>query len=644
MIAEGPDMRWFAALTLALAIVASACGGEDGPCEPECDELECGDGGCPDQPEACGTCAGGGTCVEGFCCVPECPVGQLCGPNGCNGTCGACQGDTVCDPPGYLCVEPPDPCEPRCEAAGYECGPDGCGGSCGDCAPPDFCLAGLQLCGGACVPACGGPGDPIQCGDDGCGGSCGDCEEGSFCENHVCIGGGTLPDEDFVILFNYRGRIPGYNDHESDLHLIKPDGSNPLIEGEAGSQPLTSFYLEGVADCQLIEEDAEGNPVDTRPCSCEYGCLVDKALKWIAISIKKPTASGFTFQLGRFDQQLGVKMIKGVTLEDVIDFRFGGNYLYYSKLHQCEGFSCQYSVHRVQLDPVDQPQELLVFPPDNDPDWPKHSNYKGHFRVSEDGEVVVFIGTTIRSARIYMWKGGNLHELDYICHQMQAGECIGAGSEYTDSDPIAISPDSSLIAAFTIAERDLRLRLYDTETMDQSYLNLFTVPAGGYLTNVCPNIGDAAWKFKKVLGDPVFTRDATGLLFLAYDDCNLTGADAKPETDIYMIDLASVGDGTPFEETDFLDLTKNPKHSGSDNQLITGFDVSPEGKVLAFTASPFWGNDRMLADDDKRALKDRELWVIGVNGAGKAQITDTSDFEASAPRALSVTVLPARGE
>jgi len=633
-------MRWITALVLVLALVGPACDGDDGPCKPKCDGLECGDGGCPDQPDACGVCGGDGTCVDGYCCVPECPVGQLCGPNGCNGTCGACQDGEVCDPATYLCVEPFDPCEPRCELAGYECGDDGCGGSCGDCAPPNFCFAGIQQCGGTCAPAC----DDAVCGDDGCGGSCGECGDGQFCELGLCVGGGTLPDEDFVVLFNYRGRIPSYNDHESDLHLIKPDGTNPLVEGELGSQPLTSFYLEGVADCQLVVEDAEGNPVDSKPCSCEYGCLVDKALQWIAISIKKPTATGFTFQLGRFDPQLGVKMIKGVTISDVIDFKFGGNYLYYSKVHQCEGLSCQYTVHRVQLDPVGQPQELLVFPPDNDPDWPKHSNYKGHFKVSEDGEVLVFIGTTIRSARLYMWKGGNLHELDYICNQMQAGECIGAGSEYTDIDPIAISPDSSVVAAFTIAERDLRLRLYDTETMDQKYLNLFSVPAGGYLTNICPNIGDAPWKFKKVVGDPVFTRDGTGVLFVAYDDCNLSGSDDKPETDIYMVDLASVGDGTPFEETDFVNLTKNPKNGGSENQVITGFDLSPEGQVLTFTASPFWGNDRMLADDDKRALKDRELWVIGVNGAGKTQITDTSDFEASAPQALSVTVLPGQGQ
>ncbi len=633
-------MRWFTALMMVLALVGSACDDGDGACKPNCDGLECGNGGCPDEPGACGICAGDGACVDGFCCTPECPVGQLCGPDGCNGTCGACQGGTICDPASYLCVEPPDPCEPRCVMANYECGDDGCGGSCGSCTPPDFCIADIQQCGGVCVPDC----DGLECGDDGCGDSCGECEDGQFCENGLCVGGGTLPDEDFLILFNYRGRIPGYNDDQADLHLIKPDGANPLVDGEVGSQPLTSFYLEDVGDCQLVIEDAQGNPVDYEPCSCKYGCLVDKALQWIAIAIKKPTASGFTFQLGRFDPELGVKMIKGVTLSDVIDFKFGGNYLYFSKLLQCEGLSCQYTVHRVQLDPVGQPEELLVFPPDNDPDWPKHSNYKGHFKVSEDGEVLVLIGTTIRSARLYMWKGGNLHELDYICAQMMAGECIGAGSEYTDTDPVAISPDSSVVAAFTIAERDLRLRLYDTDTMDQKYLNLFSVPAGGYLTNICPNIMAEPWKFKKVIGDPVFTRDGTSLLFLAYDDCALSSSEDKPETDIYMVDLASVGDGTPFEKTDFVNLTKNPKHGGSDNQLITGFDLSPEGKVLTFTASPFWGNDRMLADDDKRALKDRELWVIGVNGAGKTQITDTSDFEASAPKALSVTVLPGRGE
>jgi len=46
------------------------------PCTPICDGKQCGEGGCPDQPDACGTCTGGEACQQGLCvssgCWPDC--------------------------------------------------------------------------------------------------------------------------------------------------------------------------------------------------------------------------------------------------------------------------------------------------------------------------------------------------------------------------------------------------------------------------------------------------------------------------------------------------------------------------------------------------------------------------------------------
>ena len=50
--------------------------GGDCECVPDCVGLECGDGGCPEQPSACGTCHAGEACKDGHCfgssCWPEC--------------------------------------------------------------------------------------------------------------------------------------------------------------------------------------------------------------------------------------------------------------------------------------------------------------------------------------------------------------------------------------------------------------------------------------------------------------------------------------------------------------------------------------------------------------------------------------------
>jgi len=471
-----------------------------------------------------------------------------------------------------------------------------------------------------------------------------------MCDNQVCVKQTVLPPDDFKILFGYQGRIPGFNNEEHDLYLINPDRSNPLVPDSPGPQPLTGFSLSEATDnCQLVlAEDAEGNPTEYAPCSCNFGCVVDRSLKWIAVSVSKPTASGFTFQIGRFDTALHVAMVKGVFMKNVVDFKFAGNYLYYSKQHFCDGAHCQYTIFRRQLEPIGAEEELVVFPPEYDDDWPKHSNYKGHFRTSQDGKVVILLGTTIRSVRIYMWKDGNLHELDYICNHEVNGECIGAGSEYTDTDPVAVTPDNSKIIAFTVAERDLRLRVYDTATLEQKYLNLFSVKQGTYLAEVCKYINkDKAWEFQKVVGAPRFSPDGKSLYFVAYNECaDVIAAYKKPHTNILMMALSAVGDGTPFEETDFVNITNNPMNGLPENSVIESFDLSPSAKTIVYTGSPmfsFTGDPldpylEPMGPDAERPKKDKEVWLIGSGGQGRTQLTDDKKFSAQSPAALDSSV------
>ncbi len=46
---------------------------EEEPCIPDCSRVECGDGGCPDQPNACDMCSESESCQNGQCvCMPDC--------------------------------------------------------------------------------------------------------------------------------------------------------------------------------------------------------------------------------------------------------------------------------------------------------------------------------------------------------------------------------------------------------------------------------------------------------------------------------------------------------------------------------------------------------------------------------------------
>jgi hypothetical protein len=153
-------------------------GGDDPRCYPECDGRQCGGDGCEGS---CGMCEGPlDLCLEGQClCQPACD-GMACGDDGCGDICGDC--DLGFDCQEGICV--PEGCEPDCQ--GNDCGDDGCGDSCGSCDDGWQCDDGLceEI---PCIPVCGG----LECGNDGCDGSCGDCQDSDECVDGLCV---CLPD------------------------------------------------------------------------------------------------------------------------------------------------------------------------------------------------------------------------------------------------------------------------------------------------------------------------------------------------------------------------------------------------------------------------------------------------------------------
>lgn len=65
-------------------------------CDCNCDNRECGYGGCEGGPTECGTCPEGVTCCDnGRCGVPDC-AGKDCGDDGCGGSCGTCGEGQAC--------------------------------------------------------------------------------------------------------------------------------------------------------------------------------------------------------------------------------------------------------------------------------------------------------------------------------------------------------------------------------------------------------------------------------------------------------------------------------------------------------------------------------------------------------------------
>ena len=420
--------------------------------------------------------------------------------------------------------------------------------------------------------------------------------------------------EDFLAVFGYRYRIPGpapEGKSAFDLQMMKPVQKYEPIN-------LTSF---------LPKQD---------DITCQYGCLLDQSLRFIAINGAPPDENGFDFQIGLINNCLDVQL-KGLVFEDKAHFAFAGHYIYYSQRTSCNGPSCQYQIWRVNLDNPSE-QDLLVpfFPPADDPDWVNgDSTYKGRFHVSPDGDSLVMLSPTIRSQRVYLWTKGTLHEVDYLCDNFQNNQCIGAGSNYTDNDPVAISPDSKFVVMFTVTDRALRLRRYSTENPnDMGSLTLLGVPAdagGAYHELAC--VYREPWQFTSVVGIPTYNADGSRLFFIARSDCT-PGAD-KPETDILWLNPERINKLQPIEEADVYNVTKNAKGSSAvDNHEITGLALSPDGQRLVYTATPhLTSNWKPMQQTDGRHLSDHEIYKISVCGdaAGGEQLTSDVSFEASTP-------------
>jgi len=105
------------------------------PCEPECEDKNCGDDGCGG---VCGECTGPqDECQDGLCtCLPHCE-GKECGEDGCGGVCGECAEGNSCNEDG-LC-QPDDP----------NCGEDYANLPCyfSPCDVPSFSICLITECG-----------------------------------------------------------------------------------------------------------------------------------------------------------------------------------------------------------------------------------------------------------------------------------------------------------------------------------------------------------------------------------------------------------------------------------------------------------------------------------------------------------------
>ena len=444
----------------------------------------------------------------------------------------------------------------------------------------------------------------------------------------------TPPKEDFWVLYSRRNKIPGSTDN--DLVLTGKD--NPGAVTNASTYGMGISPIDGKGKALLLTKYSFKN---AGGLTCEFGCVLSDNLKYIAIATGAPNAKGYTYALGTLNDSLQVFVGKFGQLEDVADLHFSGSKLYYSKARNCfDTGKCQYEIRLRMMDGSAEEKMLTVMAPDNDPDildTKPHTTYTGRFQVSENGETLVFLTTTIRSVKVWAWRGGNVYQMDYICeHPLDNNTCVGTGSQYHDNDAVGISPDGKVLVLFTVVDRSLRVRRYDIgSTSAPVFSNLVTVPAGtAYLQSVCLNL--ESWQHAEVRGKPQFSADGKTVYFLGWSDC--AGSKEKVWTDILSIQVDAIGQ--TINKADLTNYTKNPRDISVENLWIRDLNLSPEKKYFVFNASPLWSTTGDPASG-QRLVSDTEVYTMPAQLGGKPlQITNEVSYATDTPQALLPVKVP----
>lgn len=503
-----------------------------------------------------------------------------------------------------------------------------------------FAAAALVMAG-ACSDPADGDGDK----DDGkdSGSEVNDAPSGDGSVGDASGGVDTYappPTPDFWVLYARSSRLPGAPDTDNDLVLM--DSVNP------GAIDNASAYGCGIspfADKKGCIELTKYAFKQAKTLNCNFGCVLSPDMRFIAIATGPPDKDGlFTYRPGTitYYPTSSTKFLFIVNKFEVIpkvrDLHFAGPYLFYSTpVHTFTTGKSQFEIRRRNMvDFEDGEKALTLMPPQTDPDanpTKPHTIYTGRFRVSENGETLLFLTPTIRSLKVWSWSKGTLTQHDYICENpVDENTCVGTGSQYSDDDPAAVSPDGKSIVLFTIVGRYFRARRYAVgSTQDSTFTNIITLPASAsYLQDVCLNL--PSWMHAQVKGTPQFSDDGKKVYFLGLSRCG--GSTDKEWTDIMSMNVEDIG--KPVSKEMFTNYTNNPRDSSPGNRWIRSFVVSPAKKFFVFSASPTYNSagEPFRSITDKRQLKDTEIYVMPAQeNAVMQQLTNEGSYHALGPTA-----------
>lgn len=430
----------------------------------------------------------------------------------------------------------------------------------------------------------------------------------------------TIIDEDFRIVAT---RHPPLSQRQIETLILDPreqDWSRPVVS------------IDG-----LLGEDTD----------CSQGCLIGKDFNWLAVN--QPTSPGSAeppgIALASIDHSesgLGVKFLEIDPLQNVRHLAFHGSNLYWSrKRDNCDAdtdnLKTCWDFLRMNLATPDIAELLFTFPTKA---ILATSQASGYFTLGEDGTTIVLQSPTTNSLSFWVARkdGSDKYSLSRvgkaICHQTDAnGRCTGS-TDFTDQEPVAVSPDGrSLVAAVIVDDRRLSLLHFDLgfpgpplEERQPDELILMGVPdfqqdynLNGYRATACYNRAGKPWRYTGVLSPIRFTSrdDDSEVLLVGQSDCKVNPQGPnKVWTNVAALPLKTLAAGQADREairfvTDFPEGYKAANVSIQNRTM----DLSPSGEYVVFVGTAFLGSDgQAIKDDQEKHVTDFEIWATRLDG------------------------------
>jgi len=416
----------------------------------------------------------------------------------------------------------------------------------------------------------------------------------------------TKVDESFKVAFLYRGRLGSKFYGRTDLFVM--DSKNPQ-----------AVNITGDLDW-----------------SCQGGCILNPDFNMLGVFIvpdQQNVPTDLNLYLLDKDMKPSAQPVR--VIKDVQDAHLAKNVLYFTRKGSCpsdQALKNTYCVYKMDspLAKSATETELFTFPVSTQD--ARNSVYSGRFRVTPDGKTLLLLRPTIYSQKVFVWYDGKVLPVgDEVCHAMTTGgACTGSGSEYSDKDPLGISPDRSVVMAALLEDnRDLRLRKINLKTDLSTYSDFYGVNGDFNNNNIkCALRKD--WQYTGIDGNLRFTKNGKSVVFIASTDCGDNSQ--KWWTDIVKIAVDRIGNGKPLTQSDIQRVTDNPQGSSSKATMITDFKFSPSGKYIVFIGTPLFQTDGKtpVSPAGTRHLNDLEVFFIAADGSAlPVQATNSPDYMAT---------------